>query len=77
MKPMTTFLLRISIPMNEELDAIVTDLWCTKSHFIRQSIQRNLDVVRTVEMPLLRQYHREVTAKQLKVLTSISKERKE
>lgn len=77
MKPMTTFLLRIPISMNEELDAIVSDLWCTKSHFIRQSISRNLDVVRNIEMPLLRRHHQEIIAKQVKVLTSISNDRKE
>ena len=70
MNVMKQFLLRIPISMNEEIDAIVSETYCTKSQFIRQSIARNLDIFRNVEAPLLRQYHREVTTKQLKVLTS-------
>lgn len=77
MNAMKTFLLRIPISMNEELDQITGEIYGTKSQFIRQSITRNLDVVRNVEMPLLRNYHQETTLRLLKVVDSVSKDRKE
>jgi metal-responsive CopG/Arc/MetJ family transcriptional regulator len=73
MDAMKTFLLRIPISMNEELDQIIGEIYGTKSQFIRQSITRNLDVVRNVEMPLLRGYHQETTLRLLKVVDSVSK----
>lgn len=77
MNAMKTFLLRLPEAMNEELDAIASDLYCTKSQFVRQSITRNLDVCRNVEMPLLRNHHQEATVRQLRVIESVSNERKE
>lgn len=76
MKRMKTFLLRLPESLMEEVAEICEECYCTKSHFVRTSILRNLELSR-LEMQLLRNHHREVTAKQLKVLTSISKERKE
>ncbi len=77
MNAMKSFLLRLPEAMNEELDAIASDLYCTKSAFVRQSISRNLDVCRNVEMPLLRNHHQEATVRQLRVLTAVSNERKD
>ena len=73
MNAMQKLLLRIPISMNEELDAIASDLWCSKSSFIRQSILRNLDLVKNIEMPLLRQYQTETTLRMLQVAESLSK----
>ncbi len=58
MNAMKQFLLRIPISMNEEIDAIVSETYCTKSQFIRQSIARNLDICRHVEMPAIREHYR-------------------
>lgn len=77
MKAMIKLLIRIPESMSDEVAAICDELHCTKSQFIRQSITRNLDVVRKVEMPLLRQYHTETTLRVLRVADSVSQDRKE
>jgi metal-responsive CopG/Arc/MetJ family transcriptional regulator len=77
MKAMKSFLIRLPESLMDEVAKITEETYCSKSQWIRQSIARNLDVVRNVEMPLLRRHHQETTASQLKVLTSISNERTE
>lgn len=77
MNTMTTLLLRLPESMNDEVTTICDELHCTKSQFIRQSITRNLDVVRNVEVPLLRRYHTETTLRALNVTNSVSQERKD
>ena len=57
---MKQFLLHIPESMVFELDEIAEELNCSKSQFIRQSIMRNLDICRNVEMPLLREHSRQV-----------------
>jgi len=59
MKAMKTFLLRIPISMNEEIDALATEIYCSKSQFIRQSISRNLDICRNVEGPAIRAFYKQ------------------
>ena len=59
MNAMKTFLLRIPISMNEEIDAITSETYCTKSQFIRQSIARNLDICRNVEGPAIRAFYKQ------------------
>ena len=59
MKAMKTFLLRIPISMNEEIDAIASEVYCSKSQFIRQSISRNLDICRNVEQPAIRAHYKQ------------------
>lgn len=59
MKPMKTFLLRLPESMMNEIDKIGDETYCTKSHFIRQSIARNLDICRTVEMPAIRAHYKQ------------------
>ena len=76
MNAMKSFLLRIPESMSNEVAAICEELHCGKSQFVRQSIMRNLDVCRNVEMPLLRNHHREATVRQLRVLEAVSNERK-
>ena len=58
MKAMKTFLLRLPESMLNEIDLIAEDTYCTKSHFIRQSIARNLDICRNVEGPAIREFYR-------------------
>ena len=77
MNTMKTLLLRLPESMSDEVAEICDELHTTKSQFIRQSITRNLDVVRNVEMPLLRHYHTENTLRVLKVVNSVSPGRKE
>ena len=59
MNAMKTFLLRIPISMNEEIAAICESQYCTKSQFIRQSIARNLDICRNVELPAIRAHYKQ------------------
>ena len=59
MKAMTTFLLRLPESMMDEIDQIGDETYCTKSHFIRQSIARNLDICRNVEMPAIRAHYKQ------------------
>ena len=58
MKAMKTFLLRLPESMMNEIDQICDETHCTKSHFIRQSIARNLDICRNVEKPAIREFYR-------------------
>lgn len=58
MNAMKTFLLRIPISMNEAIDQITEEIYCSKSQFIRQSITRNLDICRNVELPAIRAHYK-------------------
>lgn len=73
MNAMKTLLLRLPESMSDDVTSICDELHTTKSQFIRQSITRNLDVCRNVEVPLLRRYHTENTLKVLSVVESVSK----
>ena len=73
MKPMTTFLLRLPESLMEEVAEVSESQFCTKSAFIRQSLQMNISLTRDVTMPLLRRHHQETTLRMLKVAESISK----
>jgi len=77
MKPMSTFLLRLPESLMTEVAEVSESQFCTKSAFIRQSLQRNISLTRDVEMPLLRQYHTETTLRMLRVAESIQKDRKD
>ena len=59
MKATKTFLLHLPDSLLDEIDDIVVDLCCSKSQFVRQSILRNLDICRNVEIPLLRSHYRQ------------------
>ena len=74
MRAMKTFLLRLPESMSDEVAEICEELHCGKSQFVRQSITRNLDVCRNVEMPLLRRHHQETTLRMLRVAESVSKQ---
>ena len=59
MKAMKTFLLRLPESMSDEIAKIAEETYCTKSQFIRQSILRNLDICRTVELPAIRAHYKQ------------------
>ena len=73
MKAMKSFLLRLPEALMDEVAEVSESQFCTKSAFIRQSLQRNISLTRDVEMPLLRRHHQETTLRMLKVAESISK----
>lgn len=58
MKPMKSFLLRLPEAMMDAVAQIGDETYCTKSHFIRQSIARNLDICRNVEGEAIREHYR-------------------
>lgn len=58
MMKMKPFLLRIPISMSDAIDQIVDETYCTKSQFIRQSILRNIDIIRQVERPAIMEQYR-------------------
>jgi Arc/MetJ-type ribon-helix-helix transcriptional regulator len=59
MTAMKTFLLRLPESMSHEIDQITEETYCTKSQFIRQSITRNLDIIRHVEIPAIREHYKQ------------------
>lgn len=58
MNAMKTFLLRMPESMSDEVAAICEELHCQKSQFVRQAIMRNLDIIRQVEQPAIREFYR-------------------
>jgi metal-responsive CopG/Arc/MetJ family transcriptional regulator len=58
MNAMKMFLLRMPESMSNEIDQIAEELYCTKSQFVRQAIMRNLDIIRQVEQPAIREFYR-------------------
>lgn len=71
MKAMTTFLLRLPESMMDEIALIAGETYTTKSHFIRQSILRNLEISK-MEMGLLRNHYKESDLRLLRVFESTS-----
>lgn len=67
MKAMKTFLLRLPESMSDEVAEICDELHTTKNQFIRQSILRNLDITKNIEMPLLRRHFQESDARLLRI----------
>jgi len=58
MNAMKMFLLRMPESMSDEVAAICEELHCGKSQFVRQAIMRNLDIIRQVERPAIREFYR-------------------
>ena len=53
----STFLFHLEPDLLEALTEIAHETHTSKGNFIRQSIRRNLDIAKNVELPLLRSYH--------------------
>lgn len=58
MKAMKTFLLRLPESMMDEVAQVASETYCTKTHLIRQSVARNLDIIRNIEGPAIREFYR-------------------
>jgi metal-responsive CopG/Arc/MetJ family transcriptional regulator len=55
---MTSILLRIPEQLLAKLDQIADETYSNRSSLIRQSIVRNLDIIRNVELPAIRDHYR-------------------
>lgn len=56
---MIAIMLRLPESLLAAIDHISEETYQSRSSFIRQSIVRNLDLVRNVEMPLIREHYRQ------------------
>lgn len=59
MQPMTTFLLRLPQSLMDEVTELCHECQTSKSAFLRQSVLRNLDIHKNVEMPAVREHFRQ------------------
>jgi metal-responsive CopG/Arc/MetJ family transcriptional regulator len=57
---MTAILLRLPNRLLEETDNLCDEIYSSRSQFIRQSIIRNLDIIRHVEQPAIREFYRKL-----------------
>lgn len=55
---MPCIILRIPEQLLTELDQTAQDTYTNRSALIRQSIARNLDIIRQVELPAIRDHYR-------------------
>lgn len=55
---MPAILLRLPNRLLEETDKLCEEIYSSRSQFIRQSILRNLDIIRHVEQPAIREHYR-------------------
>lgn len=58
MQAMTTFLLRLPQSLMDEVAALSEECHTSKSAFIRQACSRQIDIIRTVELPAIREHYR-------------------
>ena len=55
---MVPILIRIPETLLSAVDQLAEETYTNRSVFIRQSIQRNLDIIRNVEIPAIRDHYR-------------------
>lgn len=55
---MISILIRLPESLLAEMDRIAEETYTNRSVLIRQSIARNLDIIRHVELPAIREHHR-------------------
>lgn len=55
---MTAILLRLPTRLLEETDRLCDEIYSSRSQFIRQSILRNIDIIRQCEQPAIREFYR-------------------
>lgn len=55
---MTAILLRLPSRLLEETDKLCEEIYLSRSQFIRQSILRNIEIIRQVELPAIREFYR-------------------
>ncbi len=59
MSTMSKFLFHLEPDLLEALTEIAHETHTSKGNFIRQSLRRNIDLAKHVELPLLRSYHQQ------------------
>ena len=55
---MVPILIRIPEPLLSAIDQLAEEMYTNRSVFIRQSIQRNIDIIQNVERPAIREHYR-------------------
>lgn len=55
---MTAILLRLPKSLLAEIDQLAEDIYTNRSSLIRQSILRNIHIIRTVELPAIQDHYR-------------------
>ena len=55
---MPSILLRLPNRLLEETDRLCDEIYSSRSQFIRQSILRNIDIIRLCEKPAIREFYR-------------------
>jgi metal-responsive CopG/Arc/MetJ family transcriptional regulator len=55
---MPAILLRLPPRLLEETDSLCDEIYVSRSQFIRTSILRNIDIIRNVEQPAIREFYR-------------------
>lgn len=55
---MPSILLRLPTRLLEETDKLCDEIYSSRSQFIRQSILRNIDIIRLCEKPAIMEFYR-------------------
>jgi len=55
---MPSILLRLPTSLLEETDRLCDEIYSSRSQFLRQSIRRNIDIIRQVEQPAIHEHYR-------------------
>lgn len=55
---MPAILLRLPTRLLEETDRLCDEIYSSRSQFIRQSIIRNIEIIRSVERPAIMEFYR-------------------
>ena len=55
---MTSIMLRLPESLLADLDQTAEETYQNRSSLVRQSIARNLDIIRNVEQPAIREHYR-------------------
>ena len=59
MTSMKCVLIRLPASLLAEIDQLVEETYTNRSVFLRQACSRNLDIIRTVEIPAIRAFHQQ------------------
>jgi metal-responsive CopG/Arc/MetJ family transcriptional regulator len=59
MTAMKCVLIRLPASLLAEIDQLVEETYTNRSVFLRQACSRNLDIIRTVEIPAIRAFHQQ------------------
>ena len=59
MQPMTSFCLRLPQSLMDEVAELSQECHVSKSAFLRQSVLRNIDIIRQVERPAIHAFYKQ------------------